>query len=286
MFISPMLLEKADAPFSDSRFIFEPKIDGHRLIFSQIDGEVRLYTRHNNDCTRQYPEIAVARFGHDVILDGEIACVNPANGVSDFEAVMSRFSARKADKIRNLTVTNPATFAVFDVLRYKDADVRSIPLIERKAILAGLTMPNASVGVVPYVEGAGEALFTQIEGREMEGVVAKRKDSAYVSRRSADWRKIINWTYADVFITGYRKGEFGWLASVANERGNVRPAGIIEFGASPTHKKAFYGVSKAIVSGEDSEFVYVEPWIRARVKIRNWTKAGMLRTPVFCEFIV
>jgi len=281
-----MLLEKADAPFSDSRFIFEPKIDGHRLIFSQIDGEVRLYTRHNNDCTRQYPEIAVARFGHDVILDGEIACVNPANGVSDFEAVMSRFSARKADKIRNLTVTNPATFAVFDVLRYKDADVRSIPLIERKAILAGLTMPNASVGVVPYVEGAGEALFTQIEGREMEGVVAKRKDSAYVSRRSADWRKIINWTYADVFITGYRKGEFGWLASVANERGNVRPAGIIEFGASPTHKKAFYGVSKAIVSGEDSEFVYVEPWIRARVKIRNWTKAGMLRTPVFCEFIV
>ncbi|WP_153979272.1 ATP-dependent DNA ligase [Paenibacillus xylanilyticus] len=286
MFISPMLLEKADAPFSDSRYLFEPKIDGHRLIFSQTDGEVRLYTRHNNDCTRQYPEIAAARFDHDVILDGEIACVNPANGVSDFEAVMSRFSARKADKIRNLTVTNPATFAVFDVLRYKDADVRSLPLIERKDILAGLTMPNASMGVVPYVEGAGEALFTQIEAREMEGVVAKRKDSAYVSRRSPDWRKIINWTYADVFITGYRKGEFGWLAGVADESAKVRPAGIIEFGASPTHKKAFYGVSKSIVSGEDSEFVYVEPRIRARVKMRNWTKAGMLRTPVFCEFIV
>ncbi|MCM3205630.1 ATP-dependent DNA ligase [Paenibacillus illinoisensis] len=286
MFISPMLLEKADAPFSDSRYLFEPKIDGHRLIFSQIDGNVRLYTRHNNDCTRQYPEIAAARFDHDVILDGEIACVNPANGVSDFEAVMSRFSARKADKIRNLTVTNPATFAVFDVLRYRDADVRKLPLIERKEILAGLAMPNVSMGVVPYVEGAGEALFTQIEAREMEGVVAKRKDSAYVSRRSPDWRKIINWTYADVFITGYRKGEFGWLAGVVDDRGKVRPAGIIEFGASPTHKKAFYGVSKSILSGEDSEFVYVEPRIGARVKMRNWTKAGMLRTPVFCEFVV
>ncbi|MCM3784333.1 ATP-dependent DNA ligase [Neobacillus mesonae] len=287
MFISPMLLEKADAPFSDSCYLFEPKVDGHRLIFSQINGEIRLYTRHNNDCTRQYPEIANARFPHDIVLDGEIACVNPANGVSDFEAVMSRFQARKADKINALTITNPATFAVFDVLHYNGIDTRNLPLTERKAILAGLTMPNASIGVVPYVEGAGEALFTQIEAREMEGVVAKRKDSVYVSRRSADWRKIINWTYADVYITGYRKGDFGWLAGVMDEgKTKVRPAGIIEFGASPTHKKAFYGVSKAIVTSEDSEFVYVEPRIRARVKMRNWTKAGMLRSPVFCEFIV
>lgn len=91
-------------------------------------------------------------------------------------------------------------------------------------------MPNANIGVVPFVEGAGEALFAQIEARGMEGVVAKRKDSAYVSRRSIDWQKIINWTYADVYITGYRKGEFGWLAAVneGNSAKKLRPAGIIE----------------------------------------------------------
>ncbi len=66
----------------------------------------------------------------------------------------------------------------------------------------------------------------------------------------------------------------------------MRTAGITEFGASPTHKKAFYGVSKALITGEDSDFVYVEPRIRARVKMRNWTRAGMLRSPVFTEFIV
>ncbi|WP_068616557.1 ATP-dependent DNA ligase [Paenibacillus tuaregi] len=287
MFISPMLLETAAAPFSDSRYIFEPKIDGHRLIYSQESGVVRLYTRHNNDCTRQYPEIANAVFPHDIVLDGEIAVYDPQTSVVDFESVMSRFQARRADKITQLSAQLPVTFVVFDILRYKGEDLRQLPLMQRKEILAGLSLPNAHFGVVPYVEGAGEALFTQMQARSLEGMVAKRTDSTYVSRRSAAWQKVINWSYADVWLTGYKKAEFGWLAAVqADNSAKIRPAGIIEHGASPTHKKAFYGVVKPLITGEDREFVYVEPRIRARVKMRNWTRAGMLRSPVFTEFIV
>lgn len=76
MFISPMLLETSPGPFSHSNFIFEPKVDGHRLIYSQESGNVRLYTRHNNDCTRQYPELLLP-FDFDIILDGEVACTDP-----------------------------------------------------------------------------------------------------------------------------------------------------------------------------------------------------------------
>ncbi|WP_433946985.1 ATP-dependent DNA ligase [Paenibacillus sp. SN-8-1] len=287
MFISPMLLETAPAPFSDPRYIFEPKIDGHRLIFSQQNGIVRLYTRHNNDCTRQYPEIASAQFPHDVVLNGEIACVDPLTGVSDSESVMSRFQAKKSDMITQLTGRLPVTFVVFDVLSYKGKDLRKELLIQRKEILAGLSLPNANFGVIPFIESAGEALFTQIQARKMEGVVGKRKDSAYYSRRHSAWQKIINWTYADVFITGYRKAEFGWLAAVQTDKcAKIRPAGIIELGANPTHMKAFYGVVKPLITGEDRDFVYVEPRIRARVKMRNWTKKGLLRSPVFTEFII
>jgi DNA ligase-1 len=39
MFIPPMLLEKSDEPFNDPTFLFEPKIDGHRLIMSFKNGE-------------------------------------------------------------------------------------------------------------------------------------------------------------------------------------------------------------------------------------------------------
>jgi DNA ligase-1 len=43
----------------------------------------------------------------------------------------------------------------------------------------------------------------------MEGIVAKRANSIYVSKRSNAWLKINNWMYADVYISGYRKGDFG-----------------------------------------------------------------------------
>ncbi|MGN7169624.1 ATP-dependent DNA ligase [Paenibacillus cellulositrophicus] len=284
MFIEPMLLATAPGPFSHSNYIFEPKVDGHRLIYSQQAGAIRLYTRHNNDCSRQYPELLLP-FDDDIILDGEVACVDPATGISDFEAVMTRFQAKKADKIDRLRRALPVTFVIFDILQYKGRDLRELPLTERKAILSSLTLPGTSFGVVPYIEGAGEELFEQVRAWGMEGMVGKRKNSQYVSRRSDAWQKVINWSYAEVFITGYRKEEFGWLTAVLDGSGKLRPTGIIEHGPGPKEKKAFYGVSQGIVSGEDKNFVYLDPLIRGKVKFRNWTKSGMLRTPVFMDFI-
>nr|WP_241970868.1 hypothetical protein [Brevibacillus sp. Leaf182] len=52
-----MLLEQADKLFSDGRYVFEPKIDGRRLILSRRNGETRLYTRNNNDVTAKYSEL-------------------------------------------------------------------------------------------------------------------------------------------------------------------------------------------------------------------------------------
>jgi len=68
--------------------------------------------------------------------------------------------------------------------------------------------------------------------------------------------------------------------------GKLRPAGIIELGVKPIHKKAFYGVKDSIVTNEDKNNVYSQPVLRAKVKTRNWTKAGLLRSPVFVEFAV
>ncbi len=174
------------------------------------------------------------------------------------------------------------------MLQYNGKDLRRLPLMQRKAILASIPLPSASFGIVPYIEGAGEVLFEQIEARAMEGVIGKRTNSVYeTGRRSDNWRKVINWSYADDFITGYRKEEFGWLAAVPGpDNAKMRPAGIIELGANPMHKKAFYNVVKPLITGEDRNFVYVEPRIRARVKMRNWTRSGMLRSPVFVEFVL
>ncbi|RAV18808.1 RNA ligase family protein [Paenibacillus contaminans] len=287
MFISPMLLETAHAPFTDDNYIFEPKIDGHRLILSHVNGQTRLYTRHNNDCTRQYPELASFTFDGDIILDGEVACTDPQTGVIDFEMVMERFSARKPDKIVKLSAALPVNFLVFDILRFKGIDLRGRALKDRKEILSAADLSCCPfIGKIPFIEDEGVTLYQQIRARKMEGIVAKRKNSIYVSNRSAAWQKIINWQYEDVYITGYRKSEFGWLASVPGNDGRLRPAGIIELGVSPRHKMAFYSVCKSLVTREEKDFVYLEPRIKACVKIRNWTRNGMLRSPALVDFVL
>lgn len=280
MFISPMLLETAPAPFSDENYLFEPKIDGHRLILSKVQGQTKLYTRHNNDCTLQYPELVNISMD-DVILDGEVAATDE-NGRVDFEGIMERFSMRKVDKIQKAANTKPVNYVVFDILRYRGEDLRGYPLHKRKELLATVNYGNSNIARVPSIEANGEQLYSRIEALGMEGIVAKRANSIYVSSRSSAWLKIINWTYADVYISGYRKGDFGWLA--ADERG--RPLGVIELGVTPRHKMAFYGVRDQLKRGEDKDYVYLEPRIKAKVNIRNWTKAGLLRNPVFVDFIL
>lgn len=204
--------------------------------------------------------------------------IDPDTGIPDFELNMKRFQSRSSKL--------PISYVVFDILRYDGVDLRELPLMERKAVLDRVVTDTPTVSKIAYVDGRGEDLFEAIAARKMEGVVSKRKDSVYTGKRSADWIKVINYQQTDVFITGYRKDEFGWLAAVPDSSRRLRLAGVIELGVSPTHKHAFYGVVKPLIIGEDRNFVYVEPWIRSRVKFRNWTQSGMLRSPVFVDFIL
>lgn len=66
--------EKRESPFNDNRYVFEPKIDGYRMIISIQNRDVRLYTCHHNDVTRNYPElldVAIAD-DSDAVFDGEV----------------------------------------------------------------------------------------------------------------------------------------------------------------------------------------------------------------------
>lgn len=284
MFIKPMLLESRQEAFNDTRYIFEPKIDGHRLILSLQDGKVRMYTRHNNECTRQYPELHNVPVDGDVVLDGEVARFDEDGNV-DFEGVMERFRMTKPATIRAAAGSKPVNFVVFDILSYKGDDLRSRPLMERKAILDIVLTENNYYTKISYIDEHGEAFNKIIKQRNMEGSVAKLKNSRYVSRRSESWLKIVNYQMHEVYIAGYRKEQFGWLAHV-KENGQLRPGGIIELAVPSSHKKAFHSVAESIVSGEDRNFVYVEPKLRAKVTTRGWTKNRMLRTPAFVDFII
>jgi len=285
IFLEPMLLEKRENPFDDDQYLYEPKIDGHRLILSMEAGQVRLFTRHNNDVTDRYPELHSVPIGDtsDVVLDGEVACLNPESGTIEFERIMERFALKKSMAIQQAMVRQPVHFYVFDILRYRGRDLRALPLTERKKILQEVLRPNQFFSPVLSVPGTGIALFDVIRDKKLEGIVAKQQTSRYVGRRDPSWIKIINYTYDEVQIAGYRKNQFEWLLS---HRG--RYVGVLEYSTlvPEEHRRAFYKVAQGLVTREDRDFVYLEPRINAQVRFRNWTRKGLLRSPEFVDFVL
>jgi DNA ligase-1 len=284
MYIAPMLLEQQDEPFSDSAFVFEPKLDGHRVILSANAKETRLFTRSQTDCTRQYPELIDVPIDQDVVLDGEVCCTDPDTGNEDYELVMDRLQLKNNQKIKSYSTQRPVHFKIWDILFYKGRDLRNLSLMKRRSILESQLIPNERFQLVPQVEDNGEALFQSMVEQSMEGVVAKRKDSLYVSRSSHDWLKIINSRYMEVEIIGYCTEELGWLIQI-EENGNKRPAGIIKLGVTTLQEITFRAVTKSKISFSNDRFAYLDSGIRARVMYRGFTRHGMLRAPVFMNFI-
>lgn len=271
MFVKPMLLHKSDQPFDDFDYITELKLDGIRLIYSvDTTGKVRLYSRHNNEVTSKFFELAALNIPPGTVLDGELI-VSGSEGKPDFEEMMGRFMSSR-DR-------TPVTFVTFDILEHEGERVTNLPLLERKELLADLIPTDSSVlAKSQFIEGHGEAYFDAVKSQGLEGIVLKRKDSRYeVGKRSHSWLKVINYQYADVFVVGYRKQpkDFGWLLQFDDGR----YAGVMDLGVPAKERAKVYRMP---VVSETDDFAFINP-VKSRVKYRNLTKAGLLRLPSFVE---
>ena len=84
--LKPMLAALVDKPFSDPKWLFEPKLDGFRIPAFIQNGEVSLRTRNGNDYTGHYPWVAqdlAVYAGSEMVVDGEMAALND-KGLPDF----------------------------------------------------------------------------------------------------------------------------------------------------------------------------------------------------------
>ena len=115
------------------------------------------------------------------IIDGEaVACDD--NGFASFDLIRYR---RHDD----------STFLyAFDLIELNGDDLRRDPLEVRKATLASIVAAKASPGIRfnEHIEGDGPTVFAHACKLGLEGIVSKRKDSAYRSGRSPDWLKMKN----------------------------------------------------------------------------------------------
>src|SRR5262249_53877307 len=92
-------------------------------------------------------------------------------------------------------------FIAFDLLYLNGKDLRTLPVIERKAMLKKLLRRQRSrILYLDQVEGDGRLLFQQIVKMDLEGIVCKRKDSLYkvTEKPSRYWIKVKNSRYGQL----------------------------------------------------------------------------------------
>ena len=155
----PMAATLTQERFEGPDWVFERKFDGIRLLAYKKGSDVQLFSR--NHLSQNLPAVqrAVERLPHQqLILDGEITW--------------------RGGKVE---------YHVFDIMWINGRNVTTLPLEERRALLARLPFEEPLTRVV-LIEESSPWERAQKEG--WEGLIAKRRGSIYEHRRSKQWLKM------------------------------------------------------------------------------------------------
>ncbi len=308
--VEVMLAEPEEHAFTRDGWLFELKLDGYRLLASKSHGEALLLTRNGNDYTAVFPEVARAIKALPVdscIVDGEVVVLD-AEGKPSFSRLQQRGRLSAPVDIRRAAVELPATFYAFDLLAFEDFDLRPIPLVARKALLATALPKLGPVRVLDHIERDGEAFLTQVAALGLEGIIAKKGDAPYRGGRSATWFKIKAEPTGDFVIVGFTepKGSRPFLGALQLADlvdGRLVYAGRVGTGFTDAQLAEFHtllapGIRPAppclgpIVASrglpgpadaipETRTTTWVEPLHVCEVRFREWTPDGVLRHAAF-----
>jgi len=299
--VSPMLAETAERAFTKPGWLFELKLDGWRII-AEKDGTVaRLWSRNGHDLTAAFPEIVKAlgalRYGA-LLLDGEVV-VHDAQGLPSFQRLQQRVRLSKVPDILRAAVEQPAVLYCFDLIAAEGFDLRGLALEDRKRVLAPLLPAAGAVKYLDHFAAEGEALYHQVERMGLEGIMAKRAESPYRSRRSADWLKIRADRVDDFVVVGLSRPKgsrtgFGSLHVAQYTGTQLVYAGSVGSGFDDGELAAVRGAFEdhslaappctGPVPRAGKGDTWVEPLVVCEVRFKEITDDGLLRHPVFLRF--
>ncbi len=286
-YIPAMLAKESDKPFSKEDWIYEIKWDGYRAIAEINNKDVKLYSRNGNSFLSTYPEVVeeLSKMELNAVLDGEIVVLNE-EGYPDFQKLQDF----------GLNRDFPLHYYVFDLLWLKGKKLYSMPLIQRKELLAEIIEKNPVIKFSDHVEESGEEFFEVIKEKNLEGIMAKRKGSEYYpGKRSADWLKIKHHKTEEAIIAGFtapRGGRkyFGALVLGTIINGKLTYAGHTGSGFNTEVLKDMHAKLQPLIR-ENSPFndkvktnmpvTWVEPEYICEIKFSEWTSDGKLRHPIF-----
>jgi len=282
--LKPMLATLIDKPFDDPDWVFEVKWDGYRLISVVEKGKIRLVTRGGLEVAKKYAPVAeaLADMEHSAVLDGELVALTP-NGKPSFQ------------RLQDYEHTScPLAYYVFDLLFLEGEDLRDLPLIDRKERLKDILRTNRIVRYSEHIEEQGVNYFGAAKKQKLEGVMAKKKTSTYVSgARSKEWLKVKVEKRQEAVVVGFTapKGSRKYIGSLImavrdnNKWKYVGRAG----GIGGKRLKELYDKLAPLKSKKpltedipgEKEISWVKPKLVGEVQFTEWTGDGHMRHPVF-----
>jgi bifunctional non-homologous end joining protein LigD len=294
-----MLAVSAATLPAGAEWSYEVKWDGYRAQGVKNGTAVSLASRNLKNITRQFPGVAqaVSRVpAKSAVIDGEVVALD-AEGRPSFQALHHSTTA-------GLTVV----FYAFDLLHLNGKDLTRAPLDDRRAALRQIVNATGDPALLlsEPLPGTPEQIASAVRRLGLEGVVAKRRRSAYAAgRRSDAWVKVRfakrqefviggykpNATNFESLLVGYFEG--AKLVCAGKVRSGFTPHLRIEvfralrpleatrcpFVNLPSTKTSHWG--EGITAEEMATLHWVKPLRVAEVSFAEWTRDGSLRHAAF-----
>lgn len=282
------LVEGVPDPAPD--WLYEMKFDGYRLMARIDSGDVRLYTRNGHDWGPKLPHL-VRAFSQlpvrNAWIDGEIVMLGD-NGAPSFQALQNAFDGER---------TGGIVFYAFDLPYVAGRDLRREPLRVRRGLLAQLmdAVDDDALRFSEAFDAAPADLVASACRMGLEGIIAKRLSSPYVSRRSDSWIKLKCARRQEFVVVGYTEpkgarvglgalllayhGDDGALVYAGKVGTGFDDSGLTALQARLARLQTAEAAVKAPGSGRGTH--WVKPQLVAEVSFGEWTGAGHVRHPVF-----
>jgi bifunctional non-homologous end joining protein LigD len=291
--IAPQLATAAKRPPAQGDWLYDIKFDGFRMMTRVAGEDIRLFTKNGHDWADRLPKLQhslSALADREVWLDGEIVVLNAA-GRPDFGALQNAFDSRSTADI---------IMFVFDILWLDGADLRPLPLRERRAKLEELLQPveGQLVRLSDVFRHDPESLLASARQMKLEGIMAKRADAPYRSGRGTDWLKLKCNLRQEFVIGGFTRprgakaGVRSLLLGVYELDGSLRYAGSVQPHLSSAKAAAFYDQAVQLAQRappfvpapkleRGRDYYWVQPELVCEVTFLEWTRGGEIRHASF-----
>ncbi|MDM0028876.1 DNA ligase D [Variovorax saccharolyticus] len=197
--LSPQLATLATGIPAAGQWLFEIKFDGYRIMTRIEKGQATLVTRGGHDWSARMPGLVRELNSLDLAatwLDGEIVVLDE-KGLPSFNALQKAFDGGE--------VNAQIVYFLFDVPYFEGYDLREVALVSRRQLLQALLDEKGTehLRFSAAFEADPASVLSSACRMNLEGVIAKRADAPYASRRTETWLKLKCQQRQEFVVAGY-----------------------------------------------------------------------------------